>query len=67
MCCVAMGRVGLYFELKIQLWDYAAAALIAMEAGCIVTDINGDPISFRGATSAICRARGVKEIPECFK
>lgn len=67
MCCVAMGRVGLYFELKIQLWDYAAAALIAMEAGCTVTDINGDPISFRGATSAICRARGVKEIPECFK
>ena len=29
MCCVAMGRCNLYFELKIQLWDYAAAALIA--------------------------------------
>ena len=66
MCCVAMGRCSLYFELKIQLWDYAAAALIAKEAGCTVTDIEGDELSFSGATSVLCRARGVKEIPECF-
>ncbi len=66
MCCVAMGRCSLYFELKIQLWDYAAAALIAKEAGCIVTDIVGNELSFSGATSVLCRARGVKEIPECF-
>ena len=66
MCCVALGRCNLYFELKIQLWDYAAAALIAEEAGCTVTDINGAPLSYRGATSVLCRARGVKEIPECF-
>ena len=32
MCCTALGRTSLYFELKIQLWDYAAAALIAQEA-----------------------------------
>ena len=67
MCCVAMGRCSLYFELKIQLWDYAAAALIASEAGCKVTDTDGKPLSYRGATSALCRARGVKEIPKCFK
>ena len=67
MCCVAMGRCSLYFELKIQLWDYAAAGLIAMEAGCILTDIEGNELSFKGPTSAICRARGVKDIPECFK
>ena len=66
MCCVAMGRCSLYFELKIQLWDYAAAALIAKEAGCTVTDIEGNELSFSGATSVLCRARGVKEIPECF-
>ena len=66
MCCVAMGRCNLYFELKIQLWDYAAAALIANEAGCMVTDIEGNPLSYTGAESVICRARGVTEIPECF-
>ena len=66
MCCVAMGQCGLYFELKIQLWDYAAAALIATEAGCVVTDTEGRPLSYRGATSVICRARGVKDIPGCF-
>ena len=65
-CCVAMGRCSLYFELKIQLWDYAAAALIAMEAGCEITDEYGNPLSFTGPTSIICRARGVKEIPACF-
>ena len=67
MCCVAMGRCSLYFELKIQLWDYAAAGLIAMEAGCTLTDIEGNELSFKGPTSALCRARGVKDIPECFK
>ena len=67
MCCVALGRCGLYFEMKIQLWDYAAAALVAMEAGCEVTDFEGKPLSFRGPSSAICRGRGVKEIPDCFK
>lgn len=66
MCCVAMGRCSLYFEMKIQLWDYAAAALIAREAGCIVTDIEGNDISYRGATSVLCRARGIKDIPDLF-
>ena len=67
MCCVAMGRCGLYFEMRIQLWDYAAAALIAEEAGCTVTDIDGNALSFKGPTSAICRSQGVKSIPNCFK
>lgn len=67
MCCVAIGRCGLYFELKIQIWDYAAAALIAQEAGCSVTDTEGNPLSYTGASSALCMSRGVKEIPTCFK
>ncbi len=66
MCCVALGRCNLYFELKIQLWDYAAAALIAQEAGCTVTDIEGKPLSYTGFTSVVCCARGVKDVPECF-
>ncbi len=66
MCCVALGRCNLYFELKIQLWDYAAAALIAQEAGCIVSDTEGNPLSYTGFTSVVCRARGVKEMPQCI-
>ena len=66
MCCVAIGRCGLYFEMRVQLWDYAAAALIAAEAGCHVTDMEGRPLSFNGPTSAICRARGITEIPPVF-
>ncbi len=67
MCCVAMGRCSLYYEMRIQLWDYAAAALIASEAGCTLTDVYGNPLSYKGPTSVICRARGVREIPDCFK
>ena len=66
MCCVATGRCSLYFELRIQVWDYAAAALIATEAGCTVTDSYGKPLTYDGQTSVICRARGVKNIPECL-
>ncbi len=66
MCCVAIGKCGLYFELKIQIWDYAAAALIAKEAGCTVTDVNGNALSYRGPSSVLCTSRGVKERPRCF-
>ena len=67
LCCAALGRCGLYFELWIQLWDYAAAALIAAEAGCILTDIEGNPLTSNGPTSILCRSRGVKTIPDCFR
>ncbi len=66
MCCVAMGRCNLYFEMRVQLWDYAAAALIATEAGCTITDLEGAPLPYNGPTPAVCRGRGVKEMPECF-
>lgn len=67
LCCVACGKAALYFELRLQIWDYAAAALIASEAGCRVTDVDGNPLSYRGTSSALCMARGIKEIPECFR
>ncbi|MBR4760970.1 MAG: inositol monophosphatase [Lachnospiraceae bacterium] len=66
LCSVACGKCSLYFEMKIQLWDYAAAALIASEAGCKVTDIEGKSLSYSGASSVVCTARGIQEIPEIF-
>ncbi|MBR4760963.1 MAG: inositol monophosphatase [Lachnospiraceae bacterium] len=66
MCCVACGRCSLYFELKIQLWDYAAGALIASEAGCSVADIEGKPLSYSGASSIVCISQGIRQIPDIF-
>ncbi|MCR5825178.1 MAG: inositol monophosphatase [Oscillospiraceae bacterium] len=59
LCNAAMGTVGLFFELRLQLWDYAAAGLIAMEAGCRLTDIDGKPLRWDGPSSVLCASRGV--------
>lgn len=59
LCMVASGAAGIYAEPLIQLWDYAAGALIAMEAGARVTDFEGRELKFRGASSVICAGRGV--------
>ena len=37
LCAVACGRVDAYFELEIQPWDASAGAIVATEAGAIVT------------------------------
>ena len=54
-----MGTVGLYYELALQLWDYAAGGLIAEEAGCRVTDLDGRPLSWDGPSPVICASAGV--------
>jgi myo-inositol-1(or 4)-monophosphatase len=40
---VAAGRCDGYWENVVSAWDVAAGALIAMEAGAIVTDVRGAP------------------------
>lgn len=46
ICQVAAGRAGLYFESRISLWDYAAAALVLNEAGGEILNLNSAPISY---------------------
>ncbi|MBU1177731.1 inositol monophosphatase [Patescibacteria group bacterium] len=41
--CVADGRRDWKFSLGGKVWDYAAPTLIMREAGCIVSDIDGQP------------------------
>jgi myo-inositol-1(or 4)-monophosphatase len=41
LCSVACGRVDAYYEIGLQPWDLAAGALIAGEAGAVVTDLDG--------------------------
>lgn len=59
LCSVAAGKTGLYFELQIQLWDYAAGGLIAEEAGCALTTTEGNPLTWDGPSSILCASRGV--------
>jgi myo-inositol-1(or 4)-monophosphatase len=41
LCYVACGRYEGFWELRLNAWDIAAGALIAEQAGALVTDIHG--------------------------
>lgn len=41
LCSVACGRVDAYFESGLNRWDFAAGAIIAAEAGAVVSDLHG--------------------------
>jgi myo-inositol-1(or 4)-monophosphatase len=45
LCAVAAGRVDAYYELHLNRWDYAAGALVAAEAGLVVTGLPGTPFA----------------------
>ena len=46
LCAIAAGRAGLYFELRLSLWDYAAGMLLVNEAGGVILSIDGSPLRF---------------------
>jgi fructose-1,6-bisphosphatase/inositol monophosphatase family enzyme len=43
LCAVACGRVDAYYESGLNPWDLAAGWVIAVEAGALVTGLNGIP------------------------
>lgn len=43
LCLVADGQLDAYWEQELNLYDVAAGALIALEAGASVTDFQGNP------------------------
>jgi myo-inositol-1(or 4)-monophosphatase len=45
LCYVAAGRFDGYWETSLEAWDLAAGLLIASEAGALVTDVRGEPVS----------------------
>jgi myo-inositol-1(or 4)-monophosphatase len=45
LCTVAAGRVDAYYELHLNPWDHAAGALVAAEAGVVVTGLPGRPFA----------------------
>jgi len=46
LCYVAAGRADVFFEACIRPWDYAAATLIAKEAGGVVSALDGTPLRY---------------------
>jgi len=45
MCFVACGRLDAYVEGGLNSWDIMAARLVLTEAGCVVTDYAGGPVT----------------------
>ncbi len=62
LCFIAAGRAELFFEFSLSPWDFAAGSLIVEEAGGVVTDIHGNPVSFSGKTSLIARNNVVQPL-----
>ncbi len=60
ICSIACGRAVVYYDLKLQPWDYAAAMLILEEAGGVVTTIDGAPMRF-DTPSSILASNGAED------
>ncbi|MGW0806278.1 inositol monophosphatase family protein [Nonomuraea sp. NPDC002799] len=58
LCSVAAGRVDAYYERGVNHWDFAAAGLVATEAGARLGGLNGRPVS---PEFALCAAPGLFE------
>ncbi len=55
-CWLAAGRIQTYLHGKQKLWDYAAGALIAQEAGCLTVNMQNEnmlspPLSLKGCSA----------------
>ncbi|MGY1843691.1 inositol monophosphatase family protein [Modestobacter sp. SYSU DS0875] len=58
LCAAAAGRVDAYYELDLKPWDHAAGALVAAEAGLVVTGTGGRPFAEPMAVAAAPQVAG---------
>ncbi|MDR0950001.1 MAG: inositol monophosphatase [Lachnospiraceae bacterium] len=63
LCAVACGRGDFFFELCLQPWDYAAASLIVTQAGGVMSDLWGTPITYDRKQIVVARAKNVELLP----
>lgn len=67
LCMVASGRAEFFFELVLAPWDYAAGALLVEEAGGIVSDLQGNPLTYDRKQTMTARGPRVKLLDiECI-
>lgn len=64
LCYAAAGRVGLFFESEMSLWDYAAGALLVTEAGGIVRTLAGERLRFDAPNKSSGIAGSARHIRE---
>lgn len=62
MVNTACGRVEAYLERNVKLWDYAAARLIVEEAGGIVCDYDGYPVTHEMNVDLIAGNKDIVDI-----
>lgn len=60
LCTIAAGRAELFFECKLQPWDYAAGSLIVQEAGGTITTMDHTPITLDRPCSILAYGSGVR-------
>ncbi len=53
LCYLAAGKAGAFYECRLSPWDFAAGSLIAREAGCRVTQIDGTELNLLGRCSVL--------------
>ena len=66
LCTVAAGRAGLYFELALSPWDYAAGMLIAREAGGVCRTLEGGELRLIAGRPSVV-AGGKAAVEEFFR
>ena len=66
LCTVAAGRAGLYFELGLSPWDYAAGMLIVREAGGVCRTLEGEELQLIAQRPSVV-AGGRMAVEEFFR
>lgn len=66
LCLLARGVIELYFELRLQPWDYAAGTLILREAGGCIAGFDGREPSLQQASLVVAAnsAESLKKLQE---
>jgi len=67
LCYVACGRYDGFWELNLKPWDISAGVLLVEEAGGVVTDLKGEPISLDGKEVWASNGRIHQELIDILK
>ena len=66
LCTVAAGRAGVFYELSLSLWDYAAGKLIVEEAGGVCRTIDGEALPMDASRPSVA-AGGRQAVEELLR
>ena len=59
LCLFAGGQYGLFFEKSLNIYDYGAGLLIALEAGGHILHMDGSPLKYEAMISAVAYGDGI--------